>query len=232
MDNDINILLVSASPRRYGAVGFVEKFIIELGKEVEKININAINVYEYNIQPCLGCVSDDIKFCVLPCIIDDDMRNLYNIVLKSDGFIFVTPIYWYNVPGPLKNFIDRLTVLENAIFIEGRSKVEGKVAGFIAVGNDTGALAVIQNLMAIMNSFGITIPPWALAYHESEEDPVYNEKFVLDIANVLRCVVLMVKLLKGKIYHVEYWYRADTDYISTTMKIARRVYDMLLDEIN
>lgn len=230
MSSGINLLTISASPRKYGAVSFIEKFVSVLGREIEEVNVKTINVYDHNIQPCIGCVSDDVKTCVLPCVIEDDMKNLYNLVLDSDGFIFITPVYWYNVPGPLKNFIDRLTVLENAIFIEGRSKVEGKVAGFIAIGNDTGALAVIQNLMAIMNSFGIAIPPWALAYHESEEDPIDNDKFILDVANVVRCVVIMAKIFKGIINRVEYWYRAEDDYKSIVMKIAKRIYDSLLDE--
>jgi multimeric flavodoxin WrbA len=151
------------------------------------------------------------------------MKKLYNLVEEADGIIFVTPIYWYNVPGPLKNFIDRLTVFENAIFIEGRSRLEGKVAGFIAIGNDTGAIAVIQNLMAILNSMGVAIPPWALAYHESEENIIENEGFMLDVANVVRGVVLMIKALKG-IEKPSYWYRADQEYLQHIKTIFQQTY--------
>ncbi|MEM1645791.1 MAG: flavodoxin family protein [Ignisphaera sp.] len=221
--NKVKILVVSASPRKYGAVSFVREFVIKLCKDIEKVDAVAIDVYDFNIMPCIGCVSDNVKLCKLPCVIDDDMKKLYEYVIHSDGIIFITPIYWYNVPGPLKNFIDRLTVLENAIFTEGRSKMEGKVAGFIAVGSDVGAMAVIQNLMAIMNSFGVIIPPWALAYHESENEPISNEKFLLDVANVIRCVVLMAKLVKeGK--EVDYWYRADEEYKLLILSTAREIY--------
>lgn len=228
--NNVKILLVSASPRKYGAISFVREFVVKLCKDVEKVDVIAIDVYDFNIMPCIGCVSDDVKLCKLPCVIDDDMNKLYEYVINSDAVIFATPIYWYNVPGPLKNFIDRLTILENAIFTEGRSKMEGKVTGFIAVGNDAGAIAVIQNLMAVMNSFGAIIPPWALAYHESEDEPVNNEKFLLDIANVVRCVALMVKLVKGS-KEVEYWYRADEEYTALITSIAREVYKTLEDSL-
>lgn len=228
--DNIAILLVTASPRRYGAVHFVKEFATKLCREVERVDVTAIEVYDYNIYPCIGCVSDDVSLCKLPCVIEDDMRRLYDIVIESDGIIFITPIYWYNVPGPLKNFIDRLTVLENAIFIEGRSKVEGKVVGFIAIGNDTGAIAVIQNLMAVMNSLGAVIPPWALAYHESEVEPVDNDKFILDVANVVRSVVLMSKLIKWNI-KVDYWYRADEEYRRFVIHLARETYERILSTI-
>uniref|UniRef100_A0A7C2ZPW9 NADPH-dependent oxidoreductase n=1 Tax=Ignisphaera aggregans TaxID=334771 RepID=A0A7C2ZPW9_9CREN len=147
---------------------------------------------------------------------------MYERVISSDGIIFVTPIYWYNVPGPLKNFIDRLTLLENAIFTEGRSKAEGKVTGFVVIGNDTGAIAVIQNLMAVLNSFGTIIPPWALAYHTLESHPIENDKFLLDLANVVRCVILMVRLVKEGI-KIDYWYRADEEYKNLVKSLAGKV---------
>jgi len=226
----VKILVVSASPRKYGATNFAREFVMRLAEDIEKVDVEAIDVYDYNIMPCIGCVSDDVKLCKLPCVINDDMNKIYELVLESDGMIFVTPIYWYNVPGPLKNFIDRLTILENAIFTEGRSKAEGKVAGFIALGNDAGAIAVIQNLMAVMNSFGMIIPPWALAYHESEGEPVDNEKFLLDVANVVRSVALMIKLIKG-IQRVDYWYRADEEYRKIIMNMAKDVYNELYQKI-
>lgn len=228
--HNVKVLVVSASPRKYGYVSFVKEFVVKLCKDVEKVVVEAIDVYDYNIQPCIGCVSDSVKLCRLPCIIDDDMNNLYNLVLESDGIIFITPVYWYNVPGPLKNFIDRLTILENAIFIEGRSKAEGKIVGFIAIGNDTGTVTVIQNLMLITNSFGMIIPPWALAYHESDVEPVENEKFLLDVANVVRSVVLMTRVLKEGI-EVDYWYRADEEYKGMIIRMAKSIYESLYEEL-
>jgi multimeric flavodoxin WrbA len=220
---DISILIVSASPHKYGRVRLTAEACKRIAEKIENVKALTIDVYDYDIKPCKGCVSEDVKLCKLPCIFDDDMKKLYNLVEEADGIIFVAPIYWYNVPGPLKNFIDRLTVFENAIFIEGRSRLEGKVAGFIAIGNDTGAIAVIQNLMAILNSMGVAIPPWALAYHESEENIIENESFMLDVANVVRGVVLMIKVLKG-FERPSYWYRADREYLQHIKNIFQQTY--------
>ncbi len=229
-NSDAKLIVVSSSPRDYGNVRIVAKIVEGIAREVEGIGVIHIDVYDYDIKPCIGCVSDDVMLCRYPCIIEDDMKKLYEHVLNSDGIIFVTPIYWYNVPGPLKNFIDRLTVFENAIFTEGKSKLEGKVASFIAIGNDTGSIAVIQNLMIIMNSMGVIIPPWALAYHTSDEDPISNESFILDVANVVRCTVLMIKTLKG-FERPSYWYRADSEYRTLVKRLAEKVAKSYLNSI-
>lgn len=222
MGSTISILIVSASPRKYGVARLVAEAARRMAIEIENVNAIKIDVYDYDIKPCKGCVSDDVMLCKVPCVYEDDMKKLYSVVEQADGMIFVSPVYWYNVPGPLKNFIDRLTVFENAIFIEGRSRLEGKVAGFIAVGNDTGALAVIQNLMVTLNSMGVAIPPWALAYHESEEDPIENKSFLLDVANVVRGVALLIKALKG-LEKPMYWYRIDQEYQRKVIEIFTNV---------
>uniref|UniRef100_A0A7J2U3B9 Flavodoxin family protein n=1 Tax=Ignisphaera aggregans TaxID=334771 RepID=A0A7J2U3B9_9CREN len=220
---NVSILIISSSPHKYGNVRLTAEACKRIAEYVEKVRAVAIDVYDFDIKPCKGCVSEDVNQCKLPCVYEDDMKRLYEVVEKSDGIIFVSPIYWYNIPGPLKNFIDRLTVFENAIFIEGRSRLEGKATGFIAIGNDTGAIALIQNLMAILNSMGAVIPPWALAYHVSEEPVVENKNFMLDVANVVRGVVTMIKVLKG-IERATYWYRADNEYLEQVTQIFQQIY--------
>ncbi|MCS7111831.1 MAG: flavodoxin family protein [Ignisphaera sp.] len=227
---DTRLLIVSASPRPYGNSRIVARFASKIARDIENVHTYEVDLFDYRIEPCIGCVSDGVRMCKLPCVLGDDMDKLYELVAESDGIIFVSPIYWYNVPGPLKNFIDRLTVFENAIFIEGRSRMEGKVAGFIVVGNDTGGIAVIQNLMVTMNSMGAAIPPWALAYHESDDNPIENENFILDVANVIRGVVLMVKALKG-LEKPKYWYRVDKEYKEKVMDAAEHAYREVIDNL-
>lgn len=175
------------------------------------------------IEPCLGCVSDDVRLCRFPCVINDDARKIFEAIDRSSGIIIVTPIYWYNIPGPLKNLIDRLTVFENEIFISGRSRLEGKVAGFVAIGNDTGSIAVIQNLMVVFNSMGVAIPPWAIAYHTSEEDPLDNQKFLLDLANVARSVYLMSRYMIETKACEAVWFDASQEFVEDINKVVNEI---------
>jgi len=216
------LLVVSASPRVYGYSRRAAEFARRVAIEVEGVEARWIDLYDYKLHPCVGCVSDNVKACYRPCPVDDDWEEIARLVEESDVLILVTPIYWYNVSTPMKCFIDRLTTFENAIFVEGRSRLEGKVAAFAAIGNDVGAIAVIQNLMVVLNSMGAAIPPWALAYHESDDSPLRSDKFVLDMANVVHCSVLMAKALKG-LEKPREWYRADKEFVERVKRIAEEV---------
>ncbi|ABN69315.1 NADPH-dependent FMN reductase [Staphylothermus marinus F1] len=223
--SDVNILIINASPRKYGdstkLSAIAEKGVLDAGGKPEKIFL-----YDYNIKECMGCVSDDQKICRFPCIIrDDDFNMLGEKVLGSDGFIVVSPIYWYSVPGRLKNFIDRMTSMENMIVHIGRSLLEGKVAGFIVTGSDSGSLLEIAYLMVVMNSMGIHIPAWALAYHHSMEEVLNDEQAVRDSYNVGFIVTIAAKMLKER----KQWYKSDVD-IEELRKIASKSIEGYIED--
>jgi multimeric flavodoxin WrbA len=203
MGGKVKVLLINASPRKYGSstklMAIAKRGVIDAGGVAEEIFL-----YDYNIKECMGCVSDDQRICRFPCIIrDDDFNKLGEKILESDGLIFISPIYWYGVPGRLKNLIDRMTSMENMIIHTGRSLLEGKVAGFIVTGNDSGSLLEIAYLMSVMNSMGIHIPPWALAYHHTQEDVLMDKQAVMDSYNVGYIVAKAAMKLRD----VREWYR-------------------------
>ena len=194
---EVKIVGINGSPRKYGAsfklLSLALRFAEREGAETELIHL-----YDYNIKPCLGCVSDGVEYCRFPCIVKDDFNAIAGRLVEADAFILASPIYWYSVSGVMKNFIDRLTSLENMIYHEPRkSLLEGKVAGFIAVGNDTGAIMAIAWMMVVLNSMGVHVPAWALAYHhEKEVDVLDNKSAVQDAANLGIIVARAAKLLK------------------------------------
>lgn len=226
----VKVLGINGSPRPYGNSFQALKLALRAA-ELEGAEVELVNLYEYEIKPCLGCVSDDIKACVYPCPINDDMVKLYPKVIECDALIISSPIYWFGVSGLLKNFLDRLTVLENMIYVDGRSWLDGKVVGFIAVGNDEGAVALISNLMAVTNSFGMVIPPWALAYYVGEGNALEDPKLLLDSANVGRIVTLMAQVLKGLRKPPTVWYRADDHYRELIRDIATEIRNNVENEL-
>lgn len=74
--------------------------INSLGIITEKILLK-----DYNINGCKGCFSCSQTG---KCIVKDDMENLYTKIEKSDGFIFASPSYNYNITSQMKALIDRL----------------------------------------------------------------------------------------------------------------------------
>jgi len=196
VSNNIKVLAINASPRKYGNTFKLLQVAVEAAKK-EGAQVEVIHLYDYNIKPCIGCVSDDQLACRYPCVIeDDDGREILKKVLDSDALIIATPVYWYGPSGQLKNLIDRLTAFENMIFIDGRSWVEGKVAAFIAVGADSGNLMTIAYLMSVLNSMGFVIPPWALAYYMGTGNALEEESSVLDAANIGKLVAEFANVMK------------------------------------
>ena len=58
------------------------------------------------IEPCRGC-----EACLQPgadfCVIKDDMHEFYPALCAADHLIFCSPVYFFNMNGQCKNFIDR-----------------------------------------------------------------------------------------------------------------------------
>lgn len=198
------ILGVNGSPRQYGNTFKLLKIALKFA-EKEGADVKLVNLADLEIKPCLGCLCDDQHICRYPCVIEDDMRHLYDVVLRARGLIIATPIYWYAPSGILKNFVDRLTALENMIVVEGKSWLEGKVAGVMASGNDGGGVQAASTLMATLISMGFLIPPFAFTYYISEGDVLSDEKTLLEAANVGYSVVSAVK----QINEGEKWFNVE-----------------------
>ena len=72
---------------------------IEAGNDVEFVNLKG-----KNINSCLGCMTCQKT---LKCVQNDDMKELVEKVRNADVLIFATPIYFYEMSGQLKTFLDR-----------------------------------------------------------------------------------------------------------------------------
>ena len=68
--------------------------------------IETLNVGALDIRPCRGCF-----FCWSKtpgkCCIHDDMQGVIEKILWADVVIWSFPLYYFGLPGPLKNLIDR-----------------------------------------------------------------------------------------------------------------------------
>jgi len=167
MSQKIFIVGILGSPRKDGNTHIL---LQEALKEVEKEGgkTKTLFLIDFNLKPCLGCYSDKPNLCnPVECtkgILDDGMKGIFDILLSSDGVIFSTPVYWFGPSGLMKNFIDRLTSLENS-----GKLLDGKIGGFIASGEEDGAVHAILSMLAAANEMGLIIPPYAFVYSTSRE---------------------------------------------------------------
>jgi len=63
-------------------------------------------VYEEDIQHCLGC-----RNCWMAtpekCVQDDAMRGILERQKKADALILAMPLYFFTIPGKMKDYVDR-----------------------------------------------------------------------------------------------------------------------------
>jgi multimeric flavodoxin WrbA len=70
-----------------------------------------------NIHPCKSCASTAMPLCHWPCScypnyslgqVHDWMNDIYPLWVAAHGIMIITPVNWYQAPGPLKAMMDRL----------------------------------------------------------------------------------------------------------------------------
>lgn len=123
------ILVITGSSRNDGSCpGEISKsyrmqklcktIVADAGAELDYLDLSLItSTYNLHIHPCKGCVSTAMPLCHWPCScypnhslnqVGDWMAEIYERWTLAHAVIIITPVYWYQAPGPLKQMIDRL----------------------------------------------------------------------------------------------------------------------------
>jgi multimeric flavodoxin WrbA len=101
----MNVLVLNGSPKgeKSNTMNLTRAFLEGAGYDnAEIIDISKLNIYF--CQGCFGCWGYTPGKCV---IIGDDMPQMLEKLINADVVVWSFPLYYYNVPGPLKTFIDR-----------------------------------------------------------------------------------------------------------------------------
>jgi multimeric flavodoxin WrbA len=123
------VLLICGSARNDGScpgeisktfrlVGLAQEILEQAGLRTDVLDLSLVtSEYGRNIYPCKGCVSTAMPLCHWPCTCypnnalnqtNDWMAEIYERWTAAHAVIIVSPVYWYQSPGPLKLMIDRL----------------------------------------------------------------------------------------------------------------------------
>jgi multimeric flavodoxin WrbA len=127
------------------------------------------------------------------------MQKVYPLLLKADAIVFATPVYWFNMSGQMKTFIDRLCCMA-----AGGYRLEGKIGVFYAVSkeNEGGKMSAALAMASAMNHLGLMIPPYGTLVYPGKEKIVKNGKTVWDdwifedAPKIAKNIVSLCKFLK------------------------------------
>ncbi len=115
------ILLISGSPRKGNTDFILEKIHRALQKSSELILLK-----KQKINHCRGCLSCDKTN---QCIQKDDMRSLLAKLRSTRVIVIGSPNYFDNVPGLLKDFIDRTNPFYETDILKGKKLINIIVGG-------------------------------------------------------------------------------------------------------
>jgi len=100
----MKVLVINGSPRgeESNTMVLTRAFLAGAGwPDAEVIDLTKVKV-----RGCLGCFACWAK-TPGACVMADDMGAILPKLVAADVVIWSFPLYYYNVPGDLKNFIDR-----------------------------------------------------------------------------------------------------------------------------
>lgn len=102
-----NVLIVSTSLRSNSNSELLAKEC-ERGAKAAGNEVEFISLKDKNIGFCKGCLACQRT---KKCVIKDDAEALIKKVKNADSIIFASPIYYYEMSGQMKTFLDRCNPL-------------------------------------------------------------------------------------------------------------------------
>lgn len=122
----MKIFVINGSPKgsRSNTYKLTKAFLAGMKESAENakedFEVEEVWVGRLEIRPCLGCFSCWNK---TPgnCCIQDDMQEVIQKLLWADITIWSFPLYYYTVPGGLKNLIDRQLPMALPFMVENEN---------------------------------------------------------------------------------------------------------------
>jgi multimeric flavodoxin WrbA len=106
----MKITVINGSPK--GVHSNTNVMVNAILKGAQEAGADTLNIFlaENEIEHCKGC---HVCWTRGPgqCVISDDMLKVLSLVGGSDIIIFASPVYFENISGLLKTFMDRMTMI-------------------------------------------------------------------------------------------------------------------------
>jgi multimeric flavodoxin WrbA len=102
----MEIVAICASPRAGGNTATLVEALLEGAREAGATTTR-FDPAKLNIGDC-----DADRSCLesaeAPCILDDDMQQIYAALRRAQAWVFASPVYFWHITAPMKRVIDRL----------------------------------------------------------------------------------------------------------------------------
>lgn len=139
----LKVIAINSSNRKMNTYDL----IIQVKEILENNNINVeiINIFDYDIKACIGC-----EHCLVKgeCVLKDQAFEIMEKMKLSDGIVLTSPVYMENVSGKLKTFVDRTCSWFH------RPKICGKPVLVISTTKGSGLKSTLKYLERVVVQWG------------------------------------------------------------------------------
>lgn len=122
----MDFIVINSSPRKNMNTSQLVKAAVNQLEEMGR-TVKQYNLYDLDYKGCYSCFS--CKRTNTPgygkCHIDDDLKPIFDEIRESSGIIMATPIYYRDVAGELRSFIERL-LFQHMLYTTPPRSVFGK----------------------------------------------------------------------------------------------------------
>lgn len=188
----IYVIGIVGSPR---IGGNTEILVAEALRTIAEENIKTelIRLADKEIKPCDACLS-----CrkTGECRIKDDFQEIFDKMMKADGIILASPVYFGSATPQIMALINRAGYISG---VKGRV-FENKVGGPIVVARRAGQNFTLAQLLFFFLQQGMIVPGstyWNIAFGREKGDVLNDEEGLRTIRSFARKMVWLIKRLKA-----------------------------------
>ena len=197
-----DVLLINGSSHR----GHNTSVLVDSAEKVLKrkgVSHRRYNLNELDIQHCWCCYSMRDSACTYPCRNQlDDAPALHEMIVDSRAVIIASPINWNNMSARLKDFLDRLTCLQNLYLLKKEGFTTGKVVGILVNGHVDGGVKTAMDIFLYFQQMGFVLAPFGFTYrthglqYNAKTDNAFfkdDERLKKDIEGIVGNVIETMK---------------------------------------
>ena len=180
----MKILGILSSLRKGGNTEFLLDIALE---EAEKHGVQVLkaSLRGKKIAPCNACGKCNPSG---KCVIKDDMQEIYQQMLESDGILWTTPVYFWSMTGQTKIVMDRTYAL-----LSPQLQLANKVGGLITVGSMRGCMSTANIFHSYFRFNSMFFAESVTGYASGKGDIKNDQKTILSVKEMISQMVAMTK---------------------------------------
>lgn len=149
----MKVLGIVGSTRKGGNTEVLVREVLNAAKK-EGAETEVVFLSAFQLSPCNACHVCDRTSPPI-CTIKDDVEKITEQMVKTDGVVIGSPVYYGGVTSEMKIFIDRVGYLNRA---RGRTTFENRIGGAVAVARRSGLTATLDQLIDFLLSMKMILP--------------------------------------------------------------------------